>query len=293
MKLLLLLLIPIQLFPQAFTTDILSMEQSTRYDALGGKQVGILSEFGFYNPAINSLLNNTFLYVSHSSMFDNQIINENITFSYSDFSISALLSYGKNIPITSLPDTTQPPSPTNRPFIISTENHYNIATFISYSKILRENLSAGLQIKGNYQKLTSIDGLGVGGDLGLFYRPLSSLSLGLKVENALPYFVRWSSGTNQWGYPSALFGVGYSYPIAKIDFLTAGTFEYLFYEKEYGYYLGLEAEWNNLLYMRAGVQSSGFRLGSGIEIGKFGVDISYNGNRELESSYKLGIFFRP
>ncbi|MEO0202951.1 MAG: hypothetical protein ABIL37_04430 [candidate division WOR-3 bacterium] len=176
---------------------------------LNGKLVGLGSSYYnlndassvFYNP---SLLNS----VSESIFFGFGLLYEGInvaSLSYKiknkPYGIGLYLLLTDNIEFTSLPDTTQPPSSENKPYVTSIENYKASALYFSLA-----HKNFGINAKLLYQGISDYQAFGFGFDLATKFKNLFII-----LKDFLPSFLYWNSKSKEFIPPLIIISTYSSY----------------------------------------------------------------------------------
>ncbi|MBN2379509.1 hypothetical protein JXM67_06875 [candidate division WOR-3 bacterium] len=165
-----------------------------------------------YNPA-TGLDAGSGVLLKHTSAFtgNGRIANDLLALSYktSFGGIGGLLyrNGAGNIYLTSLPDTTRPVGPDNRPVVDDTVTAADWVGQVSGVYTGTDgHLSLGANLKVFYRNLVAASGFGLGADLGIRYRFDWGLALGARFQNASSSPVFWSTDSTDYLTPRAGLG---------------------------------------------------------------------------------------
>ncbi len=245
-----------------------------------------------YNPAVGADPG-TGLMLKHTSAFKKEarIANDLLSASYrTNFGAVGITAYRNgagDIYLTTLPDTTRPAGPDNRPIISDTVTASDWSLLFSGARQW-DRLSFGANIKLIYRNLLKATGFGVGVDIGLRYRFDWGLSLALRVKNASSSPIFWSTDSTELLIPRAALGGMQEIHFGKQTFR-------LMLESELGtmgvdslsttigpFYLlprgGIEFVIMDVLSLRAGRGNYGWSVGAGGRYRGFFVDYAYRGH---------------
>lgn len=168
--------------------------------------------------------------------------------------------------------------------------------FISYGKQLPWNLSAGINLKVNYQNIAGSTATGVGTDLGVLYKPnftnpfLSGLCVGMTIQNLIG--PRLKTGGETDILPVNL-RLGLAKPILVNEWGPQFTF-FMDIEKgeerePFKFHAGTEYVFQNLAMLRVGMNKGELAFGAGAKFKNFQLDYSYGkfAENELSPSHRI------
>ncbi|MEO0220051.1 MAG: hypothetical protein ABIL89_07950, partial [candidate division WOR-3 bacterium] len=163
---------------------------------VNGKFIGLGSSYYNLNDASSVFYNPSLINSSNESLFFGfGVLYEGInavSISYKlknkPYGIGLYLLLTDNIEFTSLPDTTQPPSENNKPYITSIENYKASAIYFSggYKNF-------GISAKILYQGISNYQAFGFGVDLATSFKNFSVI-----LKDFLPSFLYWNSKTMEF-----------------------------------------------------------------------------------------------
>jgi len=172
---------------------------------------------------------------------------------------------------------------------ITSFNVADYVLYVSYARRYTENLSLGANIKIIYRDFASESAMGIGFDVGLKYRLLPKLYLGLIARDITTTMMAWSTSEKEFVTPSFRPGVAYRFDISDIDLYLQPSMDlaFLFESRNESAQVGVgilsidsfwgfEAGFKDICYLRLGYDDlSRFNGGLGVSINKFAVDYSY------------------
>lgn len=110
---------------------------------------------------------------------------------------------------TALPDSTEPPGPNNRPYVVNTFSVADYAFLFGYARGVRRDLRLGGNVKVLHRSLYKESATGFGFDLGMLYAPasLSPLQIGVSAQDVTTSFLSYSTGKSERIRPTIRFGI--------------------------------------------------------------------------------------
>ena len=264
-----------------YADDFEELGTSARAIGMGGAVVAAADDPSaiYYNPSLTSGFSRTSVLFLHSEDFSG-LVNHNylgISFHSPLQSVGfAVLENGvPNIPRTTVPDTTQPSGPNNRPYVLRYVSATDVVGYVNYARTLTPYASLGGNAKIIYEDLGVGSAFGMGLDLGATLTPMTDLDIGLRIRNASTSPLFWDTGKRELVMPRGALGLAKSFRISRdrltLAFETEANLEGL--EPTWNY--GIEYGFRNVLFGRLGVYRGNFSFGVGLRIRRFHVDYGY------------------
>ena len=201
------------------------------------------------------------------------------------------------ISLTALEDPSMPPGPENRPVVSAQVGTSDYTLYLAYGRAIRPGFSAGISLKLIWRNLHAGNGFGYGMDLGTLYAPSAHLSFAAVVRNATRTRIAFDSGAADHIPPSLLVGAAYTHDIARTTgrltwsiSLHAGGQKSESEDTE-GIQAGAEYVFRDRLAFRVGSENGHFTAGAGVRFrGRFGLDLAFLENGQLDNSYRISAF---
>jgi hypothetical protein len=172
---------------------------------------------------------------------------------------------------------------------ISSFNVADYVLFVSYAHRYTEDFAMGANVKVIYRDFASESAMGIGFDVGLKYRLLSTLFVGMIARDITTTMMAWSTSEKEFVAPSLRPGFTYRIDFDSIDLYMQPSmdlvilFESRNQSAQVGVgilsidsFWGLEVGFKDICFLRLGYDDlNRFNGGIGVSINKFAVDYSY------------------
>lgn len=245
-----------------------------------------------YNPA-TGVDRGSGILLKHTEAFGGEarVTNDLLALSYATsfggVGLMALRNGAGNIHFTSLPDTTRPVGPDNRPRIDSTVTASDWIGQLS-GVFVRRRISIGASVKIFYRDLVAAKGFGLGADIGVRYRFDWGLSLAARIKNASASPIFWSTEETDFLIPRAALGGMQEFKLGRqtLRLLVESEISFMgldslqthlgpFYIRPRG---GVEFIIYDLIALRVGRADYGWSVGAGGRYKGFFIDYAYRGH---------------
>ncbi|MFO7638689.1 MAG: hypothetical protein R6X14_05270 [bacterium] len=250
----------------------------------------------YYNPARAVLAGRRGLLFLHSEDWGGLVKHNFLGAAFpsgtQSFGVAVLHNGIPGIKLTALPDSTRPPGPDNRPYVVRVVSANQFVGYVNYARALLPELAVGGNAKFIYQDLGVGSCFGMGLDLGLLVRPGAGIEVGLRARNASLSPLFWSSGTREVITPRLALGVGRTFRFGQDALVLAVETEGSPAERDLAWNAGAEYAFRNTLFGRAGLHQSNLTFGLGLRYRRFYLDYGYAagyaaGSRELGSAQQI------
>ena len=281
-----------------YAGDFEELGTSARAIGMGGAVVAIAGgpTAIYYNPARTSLAEQTAAFFLHSEDFSGLVQHNFIGMSFPQELQSigfAVLHNGiPGIKLTALPDTMEPPSEENRPYVTNVVSANQLVGYVNYSRRFTPHVSLGANAKLIYQSLGAGSSFGMGIDAGLGLTPGAGIDIGIRVRNASTSPLFWDTGTRELIMPKAAVGVGKTFDLGRDALRLALEVEGTTDDLALTPNLGVEYSFRNVLHGRLGMHRGNFTFGLGARYKRFYIDYGYASGyapdaRELGSAQQV------
>jgi len=264
-----------------YADDFEELGTSARAIGMGGAVVAAASDPSaiYYNPSRPSGFSRTSVLFLHSEDFSGLVKHNYLGISFhsplQSVGFAVLQNGVPNIPLTTVPDTTQPSGPNNRPYVLRYVSATDVVGYVNYARTLSPYASIGGNAKIIYEDLGVGSAFGMGVDLGATVTPMTDLDIGLRVRNASASPLFWDTGTRELVMPRGALGLAKSFRMSRdrltLAFEAEANVEGLEFTPNYG----IEYGFRNVLFGRLGVYRGNFTFGVGLRIKRFHVDYGY------------------
>ena len=285
-------------FATRYAGDFEELGTSARAIGMGGAVVAAASDPSaiYYNPSRPSGFARTSVLFLHSEDFSGLVKHNYLGMSFHSSLQSvgfAVLHNGiPGIKLTALPDSTEPPGPDNRPYVLREVSATQVVGYVNYARTISPHLGLGGNVKLIYHDLGVGSAFGMGLDLGATLTPMTDLDIGLRIRNASTSPLFWDTGTREYVTPRAAAGVSKTFRFGRDALALALEAEAGLEESGFTQNLGVEYSFRNALFGRLGAHRGNLTFGLGGRYRRFFVDYGYAtgyapGARELGSAQQF------
>lgn len=164
------------------------------------------------------------------------------------------------------------------------------ALMLAYGNHISNDIALGANLKLINEKLYNANSSGIGLDFGLLYTPIRDLNVGVNIQNVNVPAIKWSTGYIEKMPLKSTLGV--SAKFFDFTFLSDLT---LRANRNMGYGLGLEYNYQDLLFIRGGINNGALTCGAGLNYDIFSLNYAFNGSPdevlENNNTFSFGLNF--
>lgn len=284
--------IPMLLIATKYAGEFQELGVGGRACAMGGTGVAQFLDPSviYFNPAASFYTDRSVL-LMHAENFAGVVKNEfgSVVLPRENMAIAFGLQYlsVSDIILTTLTDTTSPPSSENPPIPDDTVGTNDLVFYINGAKG-NDKFSYGANIKVFYRNLAVMTGYGGGVDLGIALN-IDYLKVGLAMRDFILSPIIWSNGTKETIISKLALGVAPVIPLEKINSVI--TLECDFTKTldmdGFNMNIGFELAYKDFVFGRIGRHSGNYTIGVGLKYKKFNLDYALVTHSELKNSNKI------
>ncbi|MBI5805694.1 PorV/PorQ family protein [candidate division TA06 bacterium] len=293
-----------------YTGEFLSFGMGGRALGLGGAYVSIADDgfSSYWNPAATALSSHQMIF-NHSSNFDGLLTYDALGYSrpiknggigliFVRLSIKDI-PYTNNALLDLNSNGVMDPGERLDYDLITDIQDAESALFLNYSRMYRQDVFWGANLKLVNKSLGSNSAWGIGLDAGVLSRLPHDLRLGLNLQDITTTYLAWDTGKKEVISPAARLGLSWNPNFAGNKALTISAgFDVRFERRRAAsqYYLGnlsadshygLEYVLKQRLALRLGSDLGRLAAGAGLKLGRFNFDYAYLGSQDLGNSTRL------
>jgi len=295
-----------------YAGEFLNLGAGGRLTALGGAAAAVVNDVSsaYWNPAGLREAKGLQFEFMHSKQYISSIQQNFLAASAElkdNSTIGVSLLY---LAVNDIKDSRKAYYPAENKVDYSLVKEFNVgdyALYVSYAKSYNEKLNYGLSVKTIYRDYESESALGLGFDLGMKYKLIQSLTLGLMLRDVTTTMIAWSTGEKEFITPSIRLGAAYRLTFNKIPltFQPAADVNILFEDRHYASQAhlgplsidamaGMEIGYHDVLAVRLGMDDlQRFNTGIGLRIPKLTIDYSFTSyGSELGDIHRISFHLR-
>jgi len=248
----------------------------------------------YHNPAYLPYLPGRSVTATHSERFDGLLQQEYAAYSMPWEDNQFLGVAIQRIGVDEIPVTAENPDQYGRAVKLREVSDNEGALFLSYARIINEQLTAGANVKLLYKSFEEESAFGLGVDLAGLYKFNDMFAAGAKIQDLTSSILAWSTGKKEYIRPSVLVdGEFHRYvPYISADCrLIAGVRAGFENYQEYAVYsmgsmdlkphAGVELLLKELVFLRGGIENeSDWSAGTGVILKGFNLDYTFKPSSE-------------
>ncbi len=205
------------------------------------------------------------------------------------YAIGGYVVLSGGIELTTVPDTTRPPSEDNPPYVYAVANY--LASALYFSTSFRNH--CGISLKLLYQGILDDRAVGIGADVGFRWR-----NFGIVIKDFLPTVLFWNSGEREIISPMVIASGHLRRGSLLLSIGADMTFDDRYNDRLLSmgpYSIGLRGglEYNyRMASFRAGYRNGKISMGFGIRYRNHTVDLGTFYNADLGLNYRASLMTR-
>ncbi len=289
-------------FATKYAGDFEELGVSARAIGLGGAYVAVACDPSaiYYNPSGSARTKTYSVLLMHAESFGGIVKNNYLGIilpsEKQSFGLGVLHNGIPDIKLTTLPDTTQPPSDTNPPIIDRKVNTNHWVLYLNYGLRITAHFLLGVNAKLIYQTYGIASCFGMGVDLGATLTSLAGLDFGLRIRNLTTSPLFWDTKTKEMISPrpglgfARTFGLGRDYLLLSCEIV--GNLDDGLANLQWTENIGIEYSLRQTLAARFGLYHRLITLGLGLSYKRFFLDYAYqtgyfSQSRDLGGSQRI------
>lgn len=272
-------------FATKYAGDFEELGVSARAIGLGGAYVAVVNDASaiYYNPAGSAKTKGLNIILMHCESFGG-IVKSNylgIVFPSQSqgYGIAVLHNGIPKIKLTTLPDTTQPPSDTNQPILEREVNANQFVFYLNFGHTVSSTFRFGINAKMIYQTYDVASCFGMGIDFGGIITLFDGFDLGLRIRNLTTSPLFWDTKTKEIIALHPALGVARTFTLGQDRLLLSAELESNVDEGLTNWQLleniGIEYSLKQILSVRLGLYHQLFTFGLGASYRGFFLDYAY------------------
>ncbi len=304
-----------------YAGEFISIGVGARALAMGGAFVALANDVtaGYWNPAGLSRIDYPQFILMHDSEFGSLVNND---YGAVAIPVGTSTSLGLRIirvGVDDIADTrnagvdangniTHDPAQFTRvdPGRVTYFNAADWALYFTYSHRQTETFSYGANVKLIRRDLAEYSAMGIGFDIGFWYRPYEDLAFGANLQVITTTLVAWNTGRNELISPTMKLGSAYIIDLLGASISQAVDLDIRFENRRSAstahvgpvsldFHGGMEYEFRSLIALRAGYSDvKQLTLGAGVHFPKLNIDYSFarfGGADQLDNTHRISIMF--